>query len=100
MKHRRIAKFKSDSGMARWFETHDTADYWDEFKEVEPIELDPQERRRIRREARRKRLVTLRLAPEQIAAARAVARRKGIPYLTQLRLWIHLGMANERGRSA
>lgn len=81
--------------MARWFETHDTADFWDAFEPLTPLELPAEEKRRIGREARRRRLVTLRLDAEYIAAAKAVAARKGIPYLTQLRLWIGEGMRSE-----
>lgn len=96
---RSVPPFRSDEQMARWFETHDTADLWEEFEEVEPIELPADERRRIQRESRRKVLVTLRLDPDLIAAARASARRKGIPYLTQLRLWIREGIRHEPGRA-
>lgn len=92
----RVPEFRSDEEMARWFETHDTADVWHEFEEVTPLSLPVEERRRILREARTRKLVTLRLDPDQIASARAIAARKGIPYLTQLRLWIREGMRRER----
>lgn len=96
---KKVPPLRSDEQMARWFETHDTADLWNEFEEVEPLQLPTDECRRIQRESRLKKLVTLRLDPDLIAAARAAARRKGIPYLAQLRLWIREGIRHERGRT-
>jgi predicted DNA binding CopG/RHH family protein len=52
--------------------------------------------RKIRdRHARAKSPISLRLAPEQIAAAKHIAAAKSVGYQTQLRMWIAEGIRRE-----
>jgi predicted DNA binding CopG/RHH family protein len=51
------------------------------------------------RHARAKSPISLRLAPEQIAAAKQVAADKSVGYQTQLRMWIAEGIRREAKRT-
>ena len=59
------------------------------------MKVSPGLRRRIVSKAEIKKPVTLRLEPQQIAAAKRVARQKSIPYQTLLRMWIAEGLSKE-----
>lgn len=91
----RLPEFRSAEAFGRFVETHDMADYWDELGECDPIELSPALKHKIDREAQRMKLVALRLPPGQVQLAKASARRNGIPYSTQLRVWLTRGMTQE-----
>lgn len=91
-----LPSFRSGSAFDRFVETHDLADYWDEFEEAEPIELARSLARRIDRAARRKQLISLRLETWQIRAAKALAARRGVPYHAVIRHWIDEGMRADR----
>lgn len=92
---KRLPRFRSGEEFVRFVETHDLADYWDELGECDPIELSPALKQKIDREAQRMKLVALRLPPGQVQLAKAAARRNGIPYSTQLRVWLTRGMTAE-----
>jgi predicted DNA binding CopG/RHH family protein len=49
--------------------------------------------------ARLKSPISLRLAPEQIAAAKHIAAAKSVGYQTQLRMWIVEGIRREAKRA-
>jgi predicted DNA binding CopG/RHH family protein len=91
-----VPRFASNDAAADFFETHDLSGAADELKAVRPIRLPPGQVRKIQqRHARRKTAISIRLQPEQIAAAKKVAARKSIGYQTQLRLWIAEGIGRE-----
>lgn len=92
---KRLPNFRSAEAFGWFVETHDMSDYWDQLEPAEPIELSPALKRKIDREARRMKLVALRLPPDQVHLARATARRNGISYSTQLRIWLTRGMAED-----
>ena len=91
----RIPKFKDDREGAEFWATHDSTPYQAGLQEV-TVKVSPGLRRRIVARAEIKKPVTLRLEPEQIAAAKRVARQKSIPYQTLLRMWIAEGLSKER----
>jgi predicted DNA binding CopG/RHH family protein len=51
------------------------------------------------RHARAKSPISLRLTPEQIAAAKQIAEAKSVGYQTQLRMWIAEGIRREAKRA-
>ncbi len=50
------------------------------------------------RHAKVERPISIRLVPEQIAAAKKIAARKSVGYQTQLRMWIAEGIQREGKR--
>jgi hypothetical protein len=92
-KARPLPTFRNEAEEAEFWATHDSADYWDEFQDVdEPLELDPELAQAIDRRSRRKTLVSLRLEAWQVRLARAVAARRRLPYHAVLRGWIEQGI--------
>lgn len=73
----RIPEFKNREEMAQWFDTHDMADYQDEFKTV-----------RARFAKNLSQPVTIRLDPETVKKLRQQAHQKGIGPTTLARMWI------------
>ena len=73
----RIPEFKSIEEEAEFWDTHDTADYEDEFKPV-----------RVRFAKNLSEGITIRLDPETLAQVRAEAKEKGIGPTTLIRMWI------------
>ena len=76
------------------------ASAWDQLPEAPQAEPSPALAKRIRdRHARAKSPISLRLAPEQIVAAKRVAAAKSVGYQTQLRMWIAEGIRREAKRA-
>jgi predicted DNA binding CopG/RHH family protein len=73
----RIPKFRTREQAARWFDTHDMADYQDEFKTV---------RAEFARNLSQG--ITIRLDPATLAEVRSRARAQGIGPTTLIRMWI------------
>jgi hypothetical protein len=95
----RNGKFQSDQEAAQHFETHTVVSVWDQLPEAPQAEPSPALARKIRdRHARAKSPISLRLAPEQIAAAKHIAAAKPVGYQTQLRMWIAEGIRREAKR--
>ena len=91
---KKLPKFKSEEEEARFWATHSPLDYPDEFTDIEePFEISPSLLKKVaKRREERKRLLTLRIGQHQIDLARVVARRRGIGYQTQMRMWVIEGM--------
>ena len=95
-----LPKFESDKEAAEYFERHSVADVWDQLPETQPGKPSPTLVKKIRdRHARAKSPISLRLAPEQIAAAKHIAAAKSVGYQTQLRMWIAEGIRREAKRA-
>jgi len=95
-----LPKFQSNQDAAEYFESHSVASVWDQLPEVPQVKLTPGLATRIRdRHARAKSPISLRLAPEQIAAAKHIAAAKSVGYQTQLRMWIAEGIRREGKRA-
>jgi len=73
----RIPDFASRAEEAAWFETHDLADYQDEFRTVE-----------ARFAKHLSAGINIRLEPETLVELRREARQKGIGPTTLARMWI------------
>lgn len=77
-----LLHFKSIEEAAEWFDTHDTAEYEDEFEDVkEPVEFA------VRR-ARASKAITIRLDEETLASLTDQAAEQGIGPSTLVRMWI------------
>jgi predicted DNA binding CopG/RHH family protein len=73
---------------------------WDKLPAAERAKPSPGLAKKIReRYARAKSPLSLRLAPEQIAAAKHIAAEKSVGYQTQLRMWIAEGIRREAKRA-
>ena len=84
-----LPKMQSDQEAAEYFESHSVAGVWDRLTEAPQAKPSPALAGKIRdRHARAKSPISLRLAPEQIAAAKRIAAAKSVGYQTQLRMWI------------
>lgn len=95
-----LPKLQSNQHAAEYFESHSVASVWDELPEAPNVKLSPALATKIRdRHARAKSPISLRLAPEQIAAAKHIAATKSVGYQTQLRMWIAEGIRREAKRA-
>jgi len=95
-----LPKFRSDQEAAEYFESHSAASLWDKLPAAERAAPSPALARNIRdRHASAKSPISLRLAPEQIAAAKHIAAEKSVGYQTQLRMWIAEGIRREAKRA-
>jgi predicted DNA binding CopG/RHH family protein len=95
-----LPKFQSNQDAAEYFESHSVASVWDQLPEVPQVKLSPALAKKIRdRHARAKSPISLRLAPEEIAAAKLIAAAKSVGYQTQLRMWIAEGIRREAKRA-
>jgi predicted DNA binding CopG/RHH family protein len=91
-----LPNLQSDEDAAEYFESHSVANVWDLLPEAPQAKPSPALARKIRdRHARAKSPISLRLTPEQIAAAKHVAATKSVGYQTQLRMWIAEGIRRE-----
>ncbi len=73
----RIPQFSSRQEEADWWDTHDLADYQDEFKTV-----------KVRFAKNLSQGITIRLDPETLTQLRTQAHRKGMGPTTLARMWI------------
>jgi len=95
-----LPKFGSEKEAAEYFEAHSVADVWDQLPEARPVRPSAALRKSIReRHARAKAPISLRLLPNQIAAAKKIAAAKSVGYQTQLRMWIAEGIRRESKRA-
>lgn len=84
----RIPEFSSREEEAAWFDTHDMADYQDEFKTV-----------KARFAKNLSEPLSIRFDPEVLAELRARAKEKGIGPTTLARMWVLERLQGERNRS-
>jgi predicted DNA binding CopG/RHH family protein len=74
---KKIPKFKTDKEAARFWETHSFQEYYGDTKEAG-----------IKFLKRPKKIVALRLDPDDIKSVGKIAERKGLSYTSLLRMWI------------
>lgn len=98
-RRKKIPAFRSDREAVEFWATHDSAPYASGLKE-ERVKVSARLRQRVSERATVMKAVTLRLEDQQIARAKAVARRKSVPYQTLMRMWIAEGLARESPRPA
>jgi predicted DNA binding CopG/RHH family protein len=87
----KIPTFKTLKEEGEFWDTHSVADYWHELEDVEGRLIDVRPA---------KKLVSIRFDPSLIAAAKRIARTKGLGYQTLLRMWAYEGLSRELGRRA
>ena len=91
---KKIPKFKSLEEEGEFWDTHSVLEFWDETREADAPFIDARPP---------KKLVSIRFDEALIAAAKRIARMKGVGYQTLLRMWAYEGLARElrsRVRSA
>ena len=94
-----LPKFRSDKEAAEYFETHSMAEIWDQLPRAKQGRPSAALAKSIReRHAAAKSPISIRLVPEQIAAAKKIAAAKSVGYQTQLRMWIAEGIQREAKR--
>ena len=94
-----LPKFGSDEAAAEYFRTHSVAGVWNQLPEAKPAKPSKALAKSIReRHSAGKSPISIRLGPEQIAAARKIAAVKSVGYQTQLRMWIAEGIRREARR--
>ncbi|HUK17972.1 MAG TPA: hypothetical protein VLW65_16220 [Bryobacteraceae bacterium] len=95
-----LPRFRSDKEAADYFQTHSLAEVWDQLPQVEPAKASEGLEKSIReRHTAAKSPISIRLGPEQIAAAKKIAAAKSVGYQTQLRMWIAEGIRREAKRA-
>ena len=95
-----LPKFRSDQEAADYFESHSVAGVWNQLPGAKPAKASKALEEAIRkRHAAAKSPISIRLAPEQIAAAKKIAAAKSLGYQTQLRVWIAEGIRREAKRA-
>ena len=95
-----LPKFRSDKEAADYFQAHSVAALWNRLPEAKPAKVSKVLEGSIRkRHATAKSPISIRLGPEQIAAAKKIAASKSVGYQTQLRMWIAEGIRREAKRA-
>ncbi|MGA2196122.1 MAG: hypothetical protein ABSH40_12710 [Bryobacteraceae bacterium] len=95
-----LPKFPSDRDAAEYFESHSVAGVWNRLSQAPQVKPSAALASKIRdRRAGAKSPISLRLAPELIAAAKHIAAAKSVGYQTQLRMWIADGIRREGKRA-
>lgn len=78
-KHKtKMPEWGSDETIAKFWDTHDIADYWDELEQVDDVKFVKP----------KKELVSVRLDPVYCKQLKAMARKMGIGYTALARLLI------------
>jgi predicted DNA binding CopG/RHH family protein len=91
-----LPKFRSDQEAAEYFQAHSVAKAWNQLPERKAAKPSKALAKSIReRHAAAKSPISIRLGPDQIAAAKRIAEAKPVGYQTQLRMWIADGMRRE-----
>jgi predicted DNA binding CopG/RHH family protein len=99
-KRKKLPRFRSEGEEADFWATNDSADYWEEFQDIEePLELSPELTTAIDRRARRKQMISIRLETWQVRLAKAMAARRGVPYHAIIRGWVTEGIRSKRATS-
>lgn len=85
MPKKRIPDFESEEDEMEFWDTHNSADYWDDTEPVEGVTFPKPRLKQI----------SLRIAPTQIERLKKLAATKGIGYQTMIRIWITERLATE-----
>jgi predicted DNA binding CopG/RHH family protein len=94
-----LPRFGSDKEAGAFFDTQSIADVWDQLPATGHAKPSAALEESIReRHSRAKSPISIRLVPEQIAAAKKIAAAKSVGYQTQLRMWIAEGIEREARR--
>ncbi len=95
-----LPEFRSDEAAAEYFESHSMANVWNDLPQSKPDKPSKALSETIRkRHAAAKSPISIRLAAEQIAAAKKIAAARSVGYQTQLRMWIAEGIRRDAKRA-
>lgn len=95
-----LPRFRSDEEEADYFQAHSVTNVRSQLPEADPAKVSKALEKSIRqRHVAAKSPISIRLDPEQIAAAKKIAAAKSVGYQTQLRMWIAEGIKRERKRA-
>ena len=83
---KKLPKLKNDEEFFDFIESHDTADYWNEFKELKNVKINRP----------KKKAITIRLYPYLIAGAKEMAVKYGMPYQTLIAQWLSERLSIEK----
>jgi predicted DNA binding CopG/RHH family protein len=86
----KLPDFKTDDEFFEFVETHDTANYWDEFESVSDVKI----------KRPNKKAITIRLYPYLIAETKKVAAQLGMPYQTLIGQWLAERLSQEKQKQA
>ena len=89
----RIPHFRTIEEAAQFWDTHDSAEFEDEFEEVSDVRF-------VVTRARPKKGITVRLEEDLLETLRREARAKGIGPSTLIRMWILEHLRELRGKTA
>ena len=84
LRRRRLPTFRTDVEERAFWETHRPGDYVDVML-PERAQVSRRFRERLRE---RKKNLTLRMEPSRVREIKMVARERGVPYQTLMRMWI------------
>lgn len=76
----KLPEFKTPEEFAEFLETHDTADYWDEFEDVTDVEIL---------------IPRIYLPSDLLKEIKRFADRRGIPYHILVRQWLEERLRQE-----
>ena len=94
-----LPKFGDEKEAADYFGTHSVADIWDPLPVAKAGKTSASLSKSVRqRHSAAKSPISIRLVPDQIAAAKKIAAAKSVGYQTQLRMWIAEGIQREAKR--
>ena len=74
---KKIPRFKTDKGAAKFWDTHSFTDYAEDTTAA-----------KIRFVKKARKSITIRLDPEDIAQVGEIAKKKGLNYTALIRMWI------------
>jgi predicted DNA binding CopG/RHH family protein len=89
-----IPEFKNEKQEAKFWNTHSPIKILGQLKESK-LQTAGKLKKDIQTQKERRKLLSLRLDPRQIKAAKAIAERKSVGYQTLMRMWISEGITRE-----
>ncbi len=90
-----IPKFRTEKEEAEFWDTHSIAQVWNQLAKVN-VELSGTLKEKIHERRKAKKLISLRLEPEQVESLKSAASKRGIGYLTLIRMWVAEKLAKEQ----
>jgi len=82
----KLPEFKTDEEFFEFVENNDTADYWDEFEDVEDVII----------KRPKKKAITIRLYPYLITETKKIAMKRNLPYQTLIGQWLAERLSQEK----
>ena len=86
----KLPEWGSDEAIARFWDTHDISDYWDELEVADDVKFVKP----------RKEVVSIRLEPIHVKQLKAMARKTGIGYSLLIRRWVLKKLRSSRKHPA